>query len=116
MRAGTLRKRIVIQQPTTVHDSAFGAELSATWANVATVSASIDDIQAASWREQDIAKTIASTVSHVVKMRFTAAVKEKYRLQYGSRFFHVNGVTDTRERGRESVCYCTELKAPAVSQ
>lgn len=116
MRAGKNRHRLTIQQPTTVRDANYGAEMPATWADVATVFASIDDLATAGYREQDIAKTIAATVSHVVRMRHNASIKAKWRLKFGTRFFHVNAAIDVQERGRETICYCTELAAPAIAE
>lgn len=107
--AGQLNKRVTIQTPTKTQDSAYGSEQLA-WTDSATVWAAIDGIGDASAREQGIAKTFATTVSHRLKIRYRAGLKPTYRFKYGTRYFYFNGMTNPEEANVALIVYCTEVQ------
>ena len=100
MRAGTLRRRLVIQSRSTSQDTA--GEAVATWTTVATVWA---DIAPISGRELVTAQAISAEISHQITLRYQAALANTkamagMRAVYGGRNFNIHAVMNEDERNR----------------
>jgi SPP1 family predicted phage head-tail adaptor len=98
-------KRVVVQTATPATNS-FGEPV-ATWADTATVWASIDTVGGTeSWQ----AGQLTGEATHRVVMRYRE-LTNKQRLKYGTRVFEITRVDNPGERGERLEVYCTESKA-----
>lgn len=108
MRAGGLDRRMVVQQRSTSKD-AVGGQLT-TWPDVVTIDARI---RALSGRELELAKTIATEITHEIATRYQPIfadpkVSAAYRLTYNGRIFNIHDAQNTDERDREIVFKASE--------
>lgn len=103
MKSGALRHRVKIQSATEGQDS-YGA-VTQTWADVATVWASIE---ARGTRETFTASQQFATADHVITIRHRSDVTPKHRIVYGSRVFDIEGAVDPDGRKRSLVIYARE--------
>lgn len=93
MRAGTLRHRITLQQPSLTQDPATG-EMVAGWATVAQLWASVEPL---STREFIAAQAGQSEISARVVIRYRAGVLPTMRILYRGKVYNIHGVlTDTK--------------------
>lgn len=108
MRAGTLRKRLLIQRRSMSQDSS-GAQVS-TWTDYATVWAEIDPIS-------DVAKFYAGAqqagVTHTITTRYFPALANPIEVAamrgvFEGRYFTFRAPQDEGERHRELVLKATE--------
>lgn len=107
IRAGELCHQVEIQQPQYVAGPAGMSLTPSSWTTVRTAMAAI---YTAGGRETSMASQIVSDVSHVVKVRWTAAVvKANYRVVFGARTMQVQYVENVLERNRVLVLYCLEV-------
>ena len=104
IRAGELRHRIIIQQPTLEQDE-YGAEIP-DWAQWRRAWAKIEPL---SGREFEYGRSFAATVTHKMTIRYTADLLTTYRILFRERLFQINGAIDPEERKREMVLFCTEM-------
>jgi SPP1 family predicted phage head-tail adaptor len=105
VRAGQLRHRVTLQSPV-VSTNSLGEEIIASWADEATVPASIEPL---SVREYFAAHQLAMATSHLVRLRARPEVKPKWRVLFGTRTFDVEGIRHVDERGIETQLLCREL-------
>jgi len=116
MRAGTLRRRLIIESPDRQRDS-YGQN-SPVWQELATVFASINPLSGKQLA-MALARTITSTATHEIRMRYTRQIPLKvgvHRLKVVAesgrpRIFTLNAVLDVDDRHREWVLTCTEVVA-----
>lgn len=97
MRAGRLRHRVTIEQPTTTQDPNTGEQVPG-WAAVATVWASVEPLSA---REFIAAGAGQSSVSARVMMRYRSDVTAGMRLTYRGKVYNIKGVLPDPESGLE---------------
>lgn len=103
MRAGRLRHRVTVEQPS-VADDGYGGQ-ARSWSAFATVWASVEPLQG---HEYFQAQQAQATVTHKVTMRHLDGVTHDMRVKLGSRALNIVSVIDTEERGRELVLMCEE--------
>ena len=96
MRAGALRHKIVIQEPTETQDSVGGPD--ATWSTFATVWASIEPLNG---RELFAAQQINAEITARIRIRYLSGVIPKMRVSFGERIFEILSVINLEERNRE---------------
>lgn len=99
MRAGALRKSVVIQQRSEVVDATYGG-VTQTWTTFATVNASVESL---SGREFLAAQAAQSEASVQFMMRYVAGVDARMRILYGSKYHNIVNITDVEERHRELI-------------
>lgn len=103
MRAGDLRKRIIIEQPTVAADSV--GEMVPTWSTLAVLWASIEALTG-SERLQDA--QINATADVKISVRYRAGITTAMRIKYGTRQFEIVSVQNVEERNRELAMLCVE--------
>lgn len=103
MRAGTLRRRIVIETPTETQDT-FG-EPDVTWSEFASIRASVEPLAG---REFFQSRQFDAEISTRFIMRYVSGITAKMRVKYDSRYFDINAVINVDDRNRETVLMCTE--------
>lgn len=109
--AGELRHTVQIQQPQYTPGASGISLTPQNWTTVRTTQAAI---YTAGGRETSMAAQIVSSVSHVVKARWTATVvKANYRVVFGSRTFTVQYAENVLERDRVLLLYCLEVDGGA---
>jgi SPP1 family predicted phage head-tail adaptor len=104
MKAGDLRHKVQIQNPTEATDSQGGAEF--TWATVGSAWAAIEPLSS---REQSYQATIQVVASHKVTLRYTSLVTNRSRLLLGSRVLDVVSRVSAEERGEQLLLICNEV-------
>lgn len=106
MRAGDLRRRVLIQIQQTTQDS-FGQQQTAWLDYLTSVPA---DIQALSGRELIAAQAVNAAVTHQIVVRYTsrladpvkvAAMRVIYQNDAVTRYFNVTSAINVDERNRE---------------
>jgi SPP1 family predicted phage head-tail adaptor len=108
MRSGDLRKRVTLQRRDTTKDS-YGQQVN-TWADVATVWASIEGLSA---RELLAAQSVQSEVSHRITVRYRSELSDPkavaaMRAVYNGRLFDISGAMNLDERNRTVELLCAE--------
>lgn len=103
MRAGDLRRRVLIQSRQATVDG-FG-QRSTTWTDVATVFA---EIQPLSGRELQLAQAINAEVNHKVTIRYRPGISAAMRVVYQGRRFNIQAVIDVDMRHRTLELSCSE--------
>ena len=88
MRAGRLRHRVTIQQPTEGAPNSYG-ETANTWSTLATVWALV---QTMSGREGYYAAQVQPDASVQITMRYREDVTTDMRVSYDSRYFNILSV------------------------
>lgn len=96
MRTGLLRHRITIQANTPTQNT-FD-EWVDSWANWATVWASIEPLRGKSYFE---ARQANSEVEGVIKIRYRSGVLPTMRVRLGTRYFNIISIVHPQERKRE---------------
>jgi SPP1 family predicted phage head-tail adaptor len=86
MRAGKLRQRVTIQQPTTGQDS-YGGE-TVTWSDLATVWAEVVPLRSGEVAGQDMQQGQAT---HRVRIRYRAGITQHMQLLFDGRVFTIHG-------------------------
>lgn len=105
MRAGRLRKRVSIDQPTRVAD-AHGQPI-VTWREIAQAWAEIVPVSA---DETKLAQVVQGEVTHRITMRHTPDLPgPECRIRWNSRTFQVMSRLNYMEIGRELDVMCKEL-------
>lgn len=104
MRAGRLRKRIIIEERAATQDAA-GQPVGA-WTTFWACSA---DVQPLSGRELLAAQAVESAVSHRVRLRYTPGITAAMRINLGGgRLLNILAVRIRDERNRELELDCEE--------
>lgn len=104
MKAGKLRHRVTIQNPPGATKNSLG-EPSDTWTDFCTVWAEIRPLTV---REQILAQSNQSSVTHEIIMRWRAGIVAKQRAQFNGRTFDIIGVRNIEERNTELRLMCAE--------
>ena len=97
MKAGSLRHRITLQQPTESRDSF--QEMVTTWTDVATVPAAIDWGSGRRFLE---AKQLNAEVEGIVLIRYRSDIQPEWRIKYDDRYFEILSISNIQERDRIS--------------
>ena len=103
MRAGKLRRSIIIQSPTNSTDAIGG--LVQTWA---TFASSYAEISPNNGREAIQAQQINAQQPILIHLRYIAGVLPKMRVIYGTRTFEIISVANLNEKNREIELTCLE--------
>lgn len=103
MRAGRLRHRITIQNPTKQRNAV--GETVLAWTDLATVPAAVEPV---SGKEFFAAKQIIAEVTHKIRTRYLLGVSPQSRILFNGREFEVNSVINPDERNRELEIMATE--------
>jgi SPP1 family predicted phage head-tail adaptor len=103
MRAGELRHRVTIQRKV-VTLNAFNEEI-ITWADVATVWASIETAPGGEFADLNAA---GAALSHQITIRYLANLAPTMQVVYGDRAFNIEVVQEDN-RNRQTVLLCSEL-------
>lgn len=104
MRAGRLRHRIVLEQPTTTRSAATGEPVD-TWTIFASRHAEVRPLNG---RAYFAARQHAADVTHEVELRYLAGVDRTMRVSYDGRVLEIESVIDLGERRRELLLMCRE--------
>ena len=102
MRAGLLRHRMTILNPT---DAAASWNGSTTWTTFATVWGSIEWL---SGREYYEAAQVQSQVRHTITIRFLKGITPNMRISFEGRTFKIISAINPIERGRKLEITVTE--------
>ena len=105
MRAGSLRHRIVIQQPTT-GTNAQGGKTKA-WEDVVTVWAAIEPLRGREYLE---AHQIEAEISARISIRYRSGLDTHMRIQWGSRYYKIDSIINPQERDAMLVIMAVETK------
>ena len=109
MRAGQLRHRGDIEQPSPVTEATLGQPVP-TWSTFARgVWAAIEPVTGT---ERFVSQELLATASHVIKIRYFDGVNSSMRFKYGARIFQFQSVIDKGERRRELLIAATEEAIP----
>ena len=103
--AGTLRHVVTIQSPPDGSQQNESGAVIGDWVDVATIRASITPVGA---REIEIARGFADTAAHRVIIRYRAGINTTQRLEFGNRYFYINGVVNPGEENIILELYCSE--------
>lgn len=103
---GSLRHRLIVQQPDRTADAGGGATI--VWTDVATVWGAVEPL---SGREKIVAERPQATVTHKVKLRYRADIDARMRILFGLRSFNIRSLINQDERGHWLVCLCEEGSA-----
>ncbi|HEY3432546.1 MAG TPA: phage head closure protein [Rhodocyclaceae bacterium] len=108
MRAGNLRKRILIQSQSTTPDSVGGQEQ--VWTDIAPVWGSIETL---SGRELAIAQAINTELTHKITVRYRPELADPkivaaLRAVYQGRIFNIQYSDNVDERNREIALIAAE--------
>ena len=97
MRIGTLRHAVAIKRldATLVLDS-FGQPTD-EWSTIAVVSASVKPVAG---RELTLARQRQSSMTHEITIRYYPGLTPADRIEFGSRVFNIESITDPDERNR----------------
>jgi SPP1 family predicted phage head-tail adaptor len=105
MRAGELRHRLILQQPTQTRDN-FG-EMTTTWTDVARVWGAVEP---ASGRRYFEALQANAEVSGVVRIRYRSDIDPTWRISHNSRTLEIVAIRNLQERNRELLIYYKEAQ------
>jgi len=106
LRAGKLRRRLVIQQATETQGAT--GEMAVTWGTFATVYGSVEPLRG---REYFAAKEQRAEVTTRIRIRYRTGVTPKMQVLDGTRLFLINDVIDPESRHAEMQLMCVEMVA-----
>jgi len=105
MDIGKLRHRLTIEENTGTTNDGAGNKLP-RWEPVATTWAEVKPLRG---QEVDIANQFGQEITHRIKMRYrTDITKEKHRIVFKGRTFHIEYLINVNEMDRELNVYCRE--------
>lgn len=110
LNVGDLRHRVALQSNTPTQDQ-FGAPVD-SWSDV--FSGLWAKIEPVSPKTAEFAHTFATTVSHIVTIRYNKDLVDGMRLVFGQRVLAINGFVDEEEMKIKHTLYCTELRGPSA--
>ena len=96
MRAGRLRHRLLLQQPTTTTDATSGAAVE-SWSDVAEVWGAVEPVTS---RERITADQVVAEITHRIFIRDRGDVAATWRVRFGDRVFHLSGSPIRRDERR----------------
>lgn len=104
MVAGKLRHRVTIQSKSHTVDD-YGGPVE-TWADVATVSASIEPLNG---RELIAAQAVNSETTGKIRIRYIEGITAAHRIVFGSRYYNITAPPiNFEERNRELILMVSE--------
>lgn len=103
MRAGKLRHRIIIKQPTEVQSDTGDETL--TWSTLATVWASVEPIRG---REQIMADASMSECTHRIRLRYVSGLTTQCRIEHKSRTIEIVHIGNINDVDAEYELMCKE--------
>lgn len=103
MRAGALRHRVRIEQPSDTRDA--GGGFTRVWQLLDVVYAEIASEDGGEPQEAD---SLTSTQRHQVRIRYRTGVTASMRLVFRDRTFRVLSVVDPDQRKKELLLTCVE--------
>lgn len=106
MKAGDLRHRVTIQQPTLNADGMGGGNY--IWSNIATAWANVTTTIASGNIESLTGDQLRTIQYFMVKMRYRSDITTKMRLLHYGRVLEILSVVNRDERKREMSLYCKE--------
>lgn len=104
MRAGKLRHRLTIQEPTDTVGDTYG-DATITWSDYATVWGSVTPLRG---QEQYQADQVQAGVTHRVTMRYRVGITSKMRISHNGRVLSIMSVIDREDRNIELELMCME--------
>ena len=104
MRAGELRHRCWIKQPTHTSDGMGG--VTTTWGTVTVFWASVEPLRGREWMESHLEN---ADVTGRIVMRYKAGILPTYQIYFGSRTFEILSVINIEEKNRELQLMVREL-------
>jgi len=104
LRAGRLKKKITIQQPTETKDSA-GA-LQTSWSTFAIVWA---EVTPQTGREFRTAQQVNAEITIVFRIRYLKSVTPKMRISWDSRIFDIESIVNIMEKNEQLLLNCKEV-------
>jgi|SRR6185436_19711162 len=109
MKIGTLRHRVVLENPgTPVADGDGGFTLTWTALFPSPVAAAIVPATARDL-ERIVAGTVFGTATHLVTIRYHSGVTLQTRVTFGTRVFSVTGIQNWEERNISLTLVCVEV-------
>lgn len=105
MEAGSLRRRVTIQQRVAAVQDSYGAE-AVCWADVATVWAAVEPILG---REFVEARQLTAELTTRIRIRYRAGITPAMRVLHGSEVYEVVSVQHVRSENREIVLMCRQI-------
>jgi SPP1 family predicted phage head-tail adaptor len=104
MRAGKLRRRLIIQQATETQGAT--GEMAVTWGTFATVWGSVEPLRG---REFWAAKEMQAQVDTRIRIRYLEGVTPKMQVLDGARIFLIYAVIDPETRHQELQLMAQEI-------
>ncbi len=104
MKAGSLRHRCWIQEPTHTSDG-FGG-IGTSWGTVTICWGALEPLKGREWIESGLEN---SEITAKFRMRYFAGIDPTMQLYFGSRTFEIVSVIDPDERHRELELMLKEL-------
>jgi SPP1 family predicted phage head-tail adaptor len=112
IRAGDLRHRIQLVQPTLVQDKSGGVE-----EDQATIFATVwAQIEALTGRELYAAQQRVSQVSHQITLRYMPGITATLNVRFNNREFQILSVENPDERTKMLILLCLERDSSAREQ
>jgi len=108
MRAGSLRKRVTVQELVGTRGAAGGENQ--TWQDVAETWASIEPLKS---DERMAAQMVQAETTTRIRMRYRKdlTITAGMRIEYGNRYFLVEGPPiNSYERNKEIIVMCREIE------
>lgn len=96
--AGALRQRIDLQSAVETRDAIGG--VIRTWSTIATVWGEIRPMNS---HETVANRQVVGRITHFIKIRHYAALRQTWRVKYGTRTFNITGIRNIDERGKVQV-------------
>ncbi len=106
MRAGELRHRITLVEPTVVPDGLRGASATVMSTVADHLPAAIGPLEG---RELYAAQQINATATHRIRVRYLSGVKPTQRVLFGLRTFEILSAMNVEERNRQWSLLCAEV-------
>ncbi len=103
MRAGDLRRQVLLQRRSTIQDG-FG-QRSTSWVDVATTYAEITPL---SGRELELAQAIKAEVNHQITIRYRPNIDSSMRAVYQGKYYNIHAVIDVEMRHKTLELSCSE--------
>jgi SPP1 family predicted phage head-tail adaptor len=103
VRAGDLRRRVVIQRQETERDEFGGRKITWLFENSRWA-----EIKQLSGREIEIHSRPEAAATHRIKMRFYKELSTKQRFEYNGRVFNIVSVDDEFEGIHTTICIVSE--------
>ena len=104
MRAGRLKHKILIEEPTAGTADSYG-ESEYTWTTYATAWA---DVVPQNAREYIAAQQLMASMTHLLNLQYISGVTSKMRVKLGTRYLNIISAINLGERNRTLQLVCQE--------